>query len=89
MRVDELYDLASEPSISSGPRDMLGYRGLTSPERDELHQIAYEITKIKQVAVDGGRINRSLGGNGEAWNAILVQCDDCAERAERAYSRKY
>lgn len=89
MRVDDLYDLASEPTLSSGPREFLGPRGLTTPERDELKAIANELIMIKQVAQDGRRINRSIGGTGDMWDAVIVQVNDCEERTQRAYDRKY
>ena len=88
-KLEELSALASEPTISSGPRDFLGPRGLTSPERDQIHLMADELTKIKQLAQDARQINRSLGGTGEVWDAILVQTQDCMDLAESVYNRRY
>jgi hypothetical protein len=88
-RIDDLYNLAIEPTLNTTGPDSIGYRGLTSPEREELQQMATELKNIKTFSLRGRAINRVLGGTGEAWDKILFNCDDCEDRAERAYARKY
>jgi hypothetical protein len=90
-RIAELRDLANEPTFSSEGRNdgTIGYRGLTSPERDELKSMAQELVKIERVAQEGRRINRRLGGDGQVWDAILAEVADAKDHAQQAYDRRY
>ena len=88
-RIDELYELAGEPTIGAGGNVVRGYRGLTSPERDELHGIADTLVKIERVAQVARRLSRTLGGATEAWETILADCVEVRDRAQQAYDRRY
>ena len=56
-RVDDLHDLANEATLSEGRRRQLTYRGLTTPERDELRSLAETLLEIDEVVRDGESIN--------------------------------
>ena len=91
-RVQQLNDMAREPTLVSGSRatgDSIGYRGLTSPERDELHKIADYLVNIRAVCEEGRRIAMRLGNNGEKWDRLLAECADACDTAQRAYDARY
>ena len=69
--------------------NQVGYRGLTSPERDELKEMADTLVKIQQVAQNARRLSRRLGGQVEAWDAILADVGEAKQNAQQAYDRRY
>ena len=90
-RLTELNNLANEPTISSnrvGPQT-LSYRGLNSNERNELKEMMDYLLNIQQVCENARRINRLLGGTGEAWDALLADCAEARQVADQAYNRQY
>jgi hypothetical protein len=90
-RIAQLEDLANEPMYSDngGFRGQTASRrGLTSTEQDELKDAAAYLEKIRQVAQEGRRINRRLGGTGEAWDKILADVGELEDRAQVAYNNK-
>jgi hypothetical protein len=92
-RLDTLNDLAHEPTSGNGNRvvltDSIGFRGLSSPERNELQEIAAYLTNIKTVCEEGRRINRRIGGSGEQWDALLAECAEACDTAQKAYDARY
>ena len=90
-RTAELRDLANETTFSNEGRNngTIGNRGLTSPERDEIKSMAQTLMQIEKVAQEGRRINRRIGGTGQAWDEILAQTTECKEQAQAAYDRRY
>ncbi len=88
-RIEEMCDLANESTIvTSGPTDCVTSRDLTSAERDELKSITQALQQIEQVAREGRRINRRLGGTGDVGDVILANCSDQKQRDQEAYDRK-
>jgi hypothetical protein len=87
-RIQDLNALATEPS-SGGVGNRVGYRGLTSPERQELQDLANELVKIQQVATRARQLAKRMGGNVEAWEAILAEVDETKTIAQKAYDRRY
>ena len=87
-RLDVLNDLASSPTITRSS-DSIGYRGLTSPERDELQEIADYLDKIAKAAQEGRAMAKRLGGDVAAWDAIIADVDEGREIAKQAYDRRY
>jgi hypothetical protein len=85
-RLQQLQDLANEPSEQNR---QFGYRGLTSPERQELQDQADYLMKIEKLAQNARQLSRRLGGNVEAWDAILADCEEAKQAAEAAYNRRY
>jgi hypothetical protein len=89
-RVLRLNALANEPALSHNlGLEILSYRGLNSYERDELQQLADELVKIQHVLECGRRINRLVGGGGEAWDALLAGCAAARDVAQGAYDHRY
>lgn len=89
-RIQSLDDLANEPSISGfGRNDTIGYRGLTSPERQELQDLANELVKIEQVSHSARRLAQEVGGTPQAWDAILADCGEIKQLAQATYDKRY
>jgi hypothetical protein len=88
-RVDELHDLANRAVLSEGPRQQLSYRGLTSPERDELRSFTDTLIEIEKVIRHGEGINKSIGSDAQAWKALMDRCSGIEVTAEQAYGRSY
>lgn len=88
-RVDDLNQLANEAVLSEGPREQLGYRGLTSPERDELRSFAGTLLEIQKVIRDGQRINSSIGSDAGPWMMLMKRCSSIEATAEQAYQKAY
>ena len=89
-RIDELYAMASAPTLSSNPgAQTLSYRGLTSPERKELQDAADYLVNIEKVAQEGRRVNLRFGGTGDVWDRILGEIGDLKDAAQRVYDRRF
>ncbi len=88
-RLEELEDLADEPSYSGyGRNSEFTRRGLNSDEQQECKDAADILGKIREVSQMGRRMNRKLGGTGEVWDPITAEATDLQDRALRAYDRK-
>jgi len=80
-RLEELDDLASEPTLGSNVSSQASFRGLNAKERDELAATSDDLNKIQRVLELGRRLNRLFGGTGEIWDGLLA---DCAEERHDA-----
>jgi hypothetical protein len=96
-RLDELDDLASEPTLGAGAGASAGagtsagaesaaFRGLSSAERDELAALTDDLVKMQRVLELGRRLNRLFGGTGEIWDALLADCAETRNTAQRMSS---
>jgi hypothetical protein len=85
-RLEQLNDLADEPTWVTA---VMSYRGLTTGERNELHELAEYLVKIQQTVENGRRISRLLGRTGENWDTLLADCATARDVAQRAYDRRY
>ena len=90
-RIEQLNNLASEPNIARnfGSGDQVGYRGLNSNERKELQELADYLVNIQKVTEKGRRISRQLGGQIEAWDALLAECAETRDVAQQAFEKRY
>jgi hypothetical protein len=86
-RIQDLNMLANEPS--TGTLQQIGYRGLTTPERDELRSLANELVKIEEVSTRARQMARQMGGEPAAWDAILADVADAKQLAQKTYDRRY
>jgi hypothetical protein len=86
-RIQDLNMIANEPS--TGTLQQIGYRGLTTPEREELRGLANELVKIEEVSARARQMARRMGGTPEAWDAILADVADAKQLAQKTYDRRY
>ncbi|MGH7178806.1 MAG: hypothetical protein ACREJC_15615 [Tepidisphaeraceae bacterium] len=56
-------------------------RGLMPDERDTLREIIYVTPRIQDAAEHGQRVASALGGQPEAWDAIITKAGELRERA--------
>jgi len=75
----ELEDLSNDIFVLDDGR-IPARRGLHSDELDELRQMLKTLDTITQTSEEGRRINRRIGGTGEAWDAILIQASEAESR---------
>jgi hypothetical protein len=87
--VDDLNRTANEAVLSDNPHPFLSYRGLTSPQRDQLREFAATLVEIDKVIRDGEGINKSIGSDSQAWEALMQRCNSIKATAEQAYTRTY
>ncbi len=87
-RFQQLYQLACEPSYNVGG-GAYSYRGLTSPERDELKGMCDTLQKIQTLCEDARQLSDKLGGNAAAWDALLADCAEQSRLAQSAYDRRF
>jgi hypothetical protein len=89
-RLDELRTLASEPTLGGiGGGRNIGYRGLSSPERKEIEDMADYLVKIQRSCENARRIARTLGGTSEYWDALLADCAVARDVAQQAFDKRY
>jgi hypothetical protein len=88
-RVDDLNRTANEAVLSDNPHPFLSYRGLASPERDQLRELAGTLVEIDKVIRDGEGINKSIGSDTQAWETLKQRCSNIKATAEHAYTRSY
>lgn len=85
-RLDQLKDLASSPTWVT---QVMSYRGLTTPERNELQKVADYLVQIERTAENGRRISRLFGRTGEGWDTLLADCAVARDVAQQTYDRRY
>lgn len=91
-RMDELAASAASPVILEGrgaTSDVLTPRGLTSPERDELKQIADALNQAERTAQQGRWIAHQTDGPVEAWNALVADCSELKSRGQQLWDQRY
>jgi hypothetical protein len=86
-RIQDLNMIANEPS--TGTLNQIGYRGLTSPERDELKSLANELVKIEEVSARARHMAQRMGGDPQTWDTILADVSDAKQLAQKTYDRRY
>jgi hypothetical protein len=88
-RLDQLEDLAGEPTWGDYGIGGGGVRGLRTEERNELERLAKELVQVEETIHNARRIARLLGRTGENWDALLAECAVARDSAQRAYDRRY
>jgi len=86
-RVQDLNMIANEPS--TGTLQRIGYQGLTTPQREELRNLASELVKIEQVSIRARQMAKRMGGDPGTWEAILANVEEIKDLAQRTYDRRY
>src|SRR5947207_12258961 len=72
-----IFDLNQLANSSSGDGNWGGQRrGLHSPERDEVTDIAKMLVKLRDKATEYRGLANKLGGNAQRWDAAIVEITD-------------
>jgi hypothetical protein len=88
-RLDQLEDLAAEPTWGDFGYGGGGVRGLRTEERNELQGLAKDLVQVEETIHNARRIARLLGRTGENWDAMLAECAVARDSAQRAFDRRY
>lgn len=91
-RLDELATAASSPVIldgRAGLSSVLTPRGLTTPERDDLKQIADTLTQAERAAQQGRWIAHQTDGPVQAWETLLADCSELKARGQQLWEQRY
>jgi hypothetical protein len=91
-RLDELATAASSPVLLDGrgaTSSILTPRGLTTPERNDLKQIADTLTQAERAAQQGRWIAHQSDGPEQAWDALLADCSELKSRAQQLWDHRY
>jgi hypothetical protein len=67
----------------------LDRRGLRTSERTDLQELTEYAANIRDAALNGRRIARSFGLEGQDWDPVLAEADEVLDHARTTWDRRY